>query len=307
MRRHPEPKIVEPRPIALDTELVRLVAAGATAEGTTESALPGLRYHRLSTLRVFRKAQYFAPALVIVTQGRKAVQFGDREVSYDPFRYLVITGEGTFDSRVIEATAARPFLSVCLELPSEAITKTMLALADAHAEPTDDGTAAYSAELDPALQEAMVRLLKAVADPLDRKVVAPLVIEELVFRLLRTDAAAVIRRAIGRAHDAGNIEAAMRFIREHSARAISVDEVAKHVAMSPSHFAHRFRAIARVSPMRYLKQHRLLEARTMIVDRGARISEAAEHVGYESQSHFSRDFKSYFGATPAAYARRFRG
>jgi AraC-like DNA-binding protein len=39
---------------------------------------------------------------------------------------------------------------------------------------------------------------------------------------------------------------------------------------------------------------------------GARPSEAAARAGFESASHFSREFKRLFGATPAEYARRFR-
>jgi len=87
---------------------------------------------------------------------------------------------------------------------------------------------------------------------------------------------------------------------------ISVDEVARSVAMSPSHFAHRFRAVARVSPMRYLKQLRLEQARLLLIGSGARARQAVASVGYESASHFARDFKQSFGASPAAYVRRFR-
>jgi AraC-like DNA-binding protein len=77
--------------------------------------------------------------------------------------------------------------------------------------------------------------------------------------------------------------------------------------MSPSHFAHRFRALARVSPMRYLKQVRLTEARALMLAGHAGVAEAAARVGYESASHFARDFKSSFGAPPARYVRALRG
>ncbi|WP_437626500.1 helix-turn-helix domain-containing protein [Sorangium sp. So ce1151] len=97
----------------------------------------------------------------------------------------------------------------------------------------------------------------------------------------------------------------MRFLRANVERPLSVEEVARHVAMSPSHFAHRFRAVARVSPMRYLKQLRLEHARTLLLS-GLRASEAAQRAGYESASHFTRDFKSRFGAAPGDYAERFR-
>jgi AraC-like DNA-binding protein len=39
---------------------------------------------------------------------------------------------------------------------------------------------------------------------------------------------------------------------------------------------------------------------------GLSASEVAAQVGYESASHFSRDFKSHYGSPPAAYAREMR-
>ena len=103
------------------------------------------------------------------------------------------------------------------------------------------------------------------------------------------------------------VERAMAFMRANATRPLSVQAVARQVGMSPSHFAHRFRALARVSPMRYLKQIRLQEARALMLAGRASVAEAAVRVGYESPSHFTRDFKSSFGAAPAAYVRALRG
>ena len=45
---------------------------------------------------------------------------------------------------------------------------------------------------------AMTRLVRAVDDPLDRQILAPLVMQELLYRLLRSDAAAAVRSAVAR-------------------------------------------------------------------------------------------------------------
>ena len=85
-----------------------------------------------------------------------------------------------------------------------------------------------------------------------------------------------------------------------------VTREARYLSTIPSHFAHRFRAVARVSPMRYVKQVRLDRARLLMLREGLGASEAADEVGYASPSHFTRDFKAVFGAPPAAYAQRLR-
>jgi AraC-like DNA-binding protein len=98
----------------------------------------------------------------------------------------------------------------------------------------------------------------------------------------------------------------MRYMRQNTSGALSVEQVARHVGMSPSHFAHRFSAVARTSPMRFLKQLRLEAARDLMVKNRLRAGEAALRVGYESTSHFNRDFKAAYGAAPASYARQVR-
>jgi AraC-like DNA-binding protein len=296
---------MRPAPSALADPCVSLLAARAVKEGRTDAIHPGVYYYRATRPLRFRKVSSFGPTFTLVAQGEKIVRFAGLELRYEPCRYLVVTGESTFDGEVLKASAARPYLAVCLELPCDLIAKTLLAMADAKLAPVGDTAPAFVAPLEPAIKDATLRFVRAIDDPVERQLLAPLILEELVFRLLRTDAAAVLRRAVVRDRDAESIQQAMRFMRAHSTRPLSVEEVARHVAMSPSHFAHRFRAVARTSPMRYLKQLRLQEARALLLGDGLRVSEAASRVGYESASHFTRDFKSYYGVAPAEYLRAF--
>jgi AraC-like DNA-binding protein len=286
--------------------LVELVAGFAKREGCTDALFPGLRFFRCTMRSTFEKTQAPGPVLTVVAQGRKTVRWEGQELVYDPSRYFVLTGEGTFAGCVTEASAGRPYLAVCLSIPPDLIAKTLLALADGTPAAAEPGFPAYTAPLDSGMRDAVIRFLLAIDDPVERQVLAPLALEEIVFRLLRSDAAAAVRAAVGQSNDAAQIKKAMSFMRARATAPISVEDVARHVAMSPSHFAHRFRAVARVSPMRYLKQLRMDQARAVLLAGGARISEAAAQVGYESASHFTRDFKSTFGTAPAAYVRRFR-
>jgi AraC-like DNA-binding protein len=289
------------------TALARLVAAGARGEGCTDAFYPGVRYARYSAPSTFQKNHVSGPVLTVVAQGHKVARWGAAgELAFDPSHYLVITGEGAFEGRILDATPERPYLGVSVQLPSDLVAKVLLALADSGADAATETLPAFTAPLDPAIAETMLRFLRAVEDPIERRIMAPLVLEELVFRLLRSDAAAVVRSAVGQAPDAVQIQKAMQFMRGNATRPLTVGAVARHVGMSPSHFAHRFRAVARVSPMRYLKQLRMDRARALMLGDGVRVSEAAIRVGYESASHFTRDFKQTFGVAPAAYGRQFR-
>jgi AraC-like DNA-binding protein len=292
-------------------KLCELIARHARHPGPTPSSLPGLRFNRADCPSVFVPNRTPSLALAFVAQGKKVCRIGDREFHYGTESYLVFTGETQFTSSVVEASRDRPYLSISLQLPSDEIVRTLLSLGDRAAEPAPaadrDAAPAFSAPIELPLVDALCRLVATLDDPTERQLIAPLVLSELVFRLLRSDAAAMIRQAASRHGDQARIDQAMTFMRAHLSRRLSVAAIARHVAMSPSHFAHRFREVARTSPMHYLKHVRLHAARVSLLQDACSPAEVAARVGYQSAAHFSRDFKSYFALPPAAYARQFRG
>lgn len=289
-------------------ELLTTLEARALADGVVEAPYPGVHFYRASAPVRFRKVPIFGPRLIVAAQGRKVASFPSGELVYDANHYLVVTGGTQLEGRVVEASPDKPYLALCIALAPETVARTLLALSDAApvlAPPSAvPGMPAFISPLDGPVASGVVRLLHALEDPLERRVLAPLVLDELVFRLLRSDAAAFVRGAV-REGDA-NIQEAMRYMRENATRALSVEQVARHVGMSGSHFAHRFSAVARVSPMRFLKQLRLDAARELMLGQSVRAGDAAVRVGYESPSHFTRDFKQAFGSAPAEYVRRLR-
>jgi len=296
-------------------ELRELIGRYARDPGTTPSPLPGLRFNRANQPAPPVARSVSSLSLAVVAQGKKICRIGERELHYDTDSYLVLTGEAQFTSTVIEASRDRPYLSISLELPSDEIVRTLLSLGGPapasereHAAGGSEITAApaFAARLEPAMVDALCRLVHTLDDPAERQLIAPLVLSELVFRLLRSDAAATIRHAAGRHGDQARIDQAMTFMRAHLSRRLSVAAIARHVAMSPSHFAHRFREVARTSPMHYLKHVRLHAARISLLQDACSPAEVAGRVGYQSAAHFSRDFKSYFALPPATYARQFR-
>jgi AraC-like DNA-binding protein len=58
--------------------------------------------------------------------------------------------------------------------------------------------------------------------------------------------------------------------------------------------------------MQYLKKIRLTKARDFMMQESMKAYIAADKVGYESSSQFSREFKRYFGQSPAEMAREMR-
>jgi AraC-like DNA-binding protein len=76
--------------------------------------------------------------------------------------------------------------------------------------------------------------------------------------------------------------------------------------MSISALHHHFKALTATSPLQYLKTVRLHKARMLMVQDSMGASIAAEKVGYESPSQFSREFKRLFGTSPIDETQRLR-
>ena len=86
------------------------------------------------------------------------------------------------------------------------------------------------------------------------------------------------------------------------------DSLGKTDGEANTEFCQRlaFKEVTSDSPLQYLKKIRLSKARDVMVQHGMRASAAADRVGYESASQFSREFKRYFGQSPVEMLRELR-
>ena len=293
--------------------LRKLIERHATDFGPNYTPLPGLTLYRSDCTTDPRRGEADSLALAFVVQGSKKVRVGDAELEYGPGQVLVLTRSLSFDTWITRGSQMRPYLSMYQAIPPNLVAETLIELSGAEdSAPTATSTRShfgevYVTEADPDLLGATVRLVRTLDDPTARSILGPMILREIVFHLLRSDAAAGLRESACNSGDELRIREAMLYMEANANQRLTVPQVAKAVAMSPSHFAHRFRDVARVTPMQYLKHVRLREARLLLLEEGARASEAGERVGYRSPSHFSRDFAQAFGVSPSQYAERFRG
>lgn len=95
------------------------------------------------------------------------------------------------------------------------------------------------------------------------------------------------------------------WLMENLAEPISIDQMAEHVGLSPSHFRSRFSQAAGMSPARYLRQLRAQEAQRLLRDTMLPIKRIAQLVGYPELPHLHRLFITHVGETPASYRAKY--
>jgi AraC-like DNA-binding protein len=159
--------------------------------------------------------------------------------------------------------------------------------------------------VDADLLDAVVRLVRLIDSPAEQKILAPLVIKEIVYRLLAGGQGGRLSHLL-RGGDTRRISRAIGHLRENYARPLRIDDIARELGMSVSGFHHHFKSVTAMSPLQYQKQIRLQEARRLMLGEDLDAASAGFRVGYEDPSYFSRDYKKQFGAPPQRDIARLR-
>lgn len=97
---------------------------------------------------------------------------------------------------------------------------------------------------------------------------------------------------------------ALKFMREHLHRPITLDEIADSMGQSAEHFNRSFRESMRIPPMHYLTEERVRRARKMLTGTRLTAQEIGLQCGFNSPSHFAKVFKRIIGLTPGQYRKR---
>ena len=240
----------------------------------------------------------FKPAFCVIAQGSKSVLLNDESFDYDSGHYLISTLDLPIVSNVVEASREKPYLNLRIDLDPTLVASVIIE-SGIKVKKSDAAVKAMDVSpLDADLLDAVVKLVRLLDTPEEMKVLAPLIIHEIVYRLLKGAQGARLSHLITTEGDASRVSTAVQKLREKIDQPLKVENLARELGMSVSGFHHHFKAVTAMSPLQYQKQIRLQEARRLMLGEGMDVASASFRVGYEDPSYFSRDYKKLFGAPP---------
>jgi AraC-like DNA-binding protein len=83
-----------------------------------------------------------------------------------------------------------------------------------------------------------------------------------------------------------------------------VEELAKEMMISSSHFYRKLKTLTGQIPNAYLRKYRLNKAAELLTsNEGYNVSEVMYQIGIESSSYFSTAFKKLYGVSPSDYKK----
>jgi len=288
----------------VNNQLAALIEQNTVNEGITETQWPGLTLG-CSRQPVPRFPLVYVPSICIVAQGQKNVFVGDNRIVYNPLHYLIVALPMPLEAEIVKAATDKPFLSLSLEIDISVVGKLILEMAEEERQPevkNISSKAIYTSKMTKNLQNAFERLLGILQNPVERRILGPGVVQEILYHILNGEQGSFLRAFALRDGSSLRIAKTVRHLQENYHQSLDVDTIAKFAGMGNSTLHHAFEKFVGQSPIQYLKKIRLHKARLMIVSNGLNASEAAFQVGYNNLSQFSREFKRHFGHPPSRAA-----
>jgi AraC-like DNA-binding protein len=294
-------------PGALKLRRLASVLASYTAhDGRFPLRIPGTYAIRLSRTTDASHST-LGPALCVAAQGAKAIMLGREVLEYDPTHLLVFAVDLPVSSQVTRASRKDPYLGFTLEIDPERVAELAARVYPRGVPKASDHRGLYVGRATDGIVDAVTRLLELMAHPEDADLLGPLLIDEILLRLLRTPIGSRVAQIGQPKSGVQRITEAASWIRAHFDQPVTVDEMAASVHMSASSFHQRFKAVTSMSPLQYQKALRLHEARRLMLFQNADASDACHRVGYLSPSQFSREYARFFGSAPTKDIARLQG
>lgn len=303
MAKAPSPTSAAP---AGSARLASLLRAHAPHDGRFLLRIPGLEVVRASRPNREYVHGLARPALCLVAQGAKTVLLGSEAFDYDASCMLVFSVDVPVSGQVTKASPEAPFLCLKLELDPERIADLALRVWPDGPPPSVRNLAIAVAPAEPAVHEAAARLLELLPDPGGAPLLAPLVVDEILIRLLRSPIGGRVAQIGQEDSRMQRISKAVAWVKDHFDRPLDVERLAGLVHMSVSTFHQHFKSVTSMSPLQFQKVLRLQEARRLMLARMMDAGTASRQVGYLSASQFSREYGRLFGSAPMKDIARLR-
>lgn len=278
-------------------ELETLIQKYSKNEGANDTPIPGVYAIRMSrTERILPRI--YEPSLCIIVQGKKHAMLGDELYRYEPADYLIVSVDLPMIGRVIEASSDRPYLCIKIKLDLQLISELVLQLNLTSGLDEANSRGIFVGKLDGTISESVLRLARLMECPADIPFLAPSMIREIYYRLLRSKHGELVAQTALNGTNMQRIANVLQKIKNDLTRPLAIKDLAQIAGMSVSTFHVHFKTVTAMSPLQYQKRLRLIEARQIMLTSAIDVADTAYRVGYESPSQFNREYARMFGNSP---------
>lgn len=276
--------------------MIELLNRLAPDEGVVEDIIEKVDLFRITNASP-RAPQNYSPGIIILAQGQKKIFIGDEMFIYNPLNYLVLSVPLPLECETM-ASPEKPLLGLKIKTDAKIVGEILLTIDSSQQNIKSLPRGIYSAPLDDRMIDASVRLLESLSSQADSRYLGPMIVREIIYRVLCGEKGDVLRALAYRNQRFFQIARILDKIHKAYDSKLDLNSLAMETGMSVSAFHSSFKAVTNMAPLQYIKNIRLHKARMLMIEEGINAYSAAFHVGYESPSQFNREYKRLFGSTP---------
>lgn len=278
-------------------KMVELLEQQLPEESVVTTSINGVKLYRIEK-SYNRKPASYNSEIIIIAHGEKRIYLGDNVYTFNPSRYLVLSVPLPVECEAIVSPDG-PLLAITIEVDPLIVGEILLELDEIRLQADDLHKGIYTALMTEGIADAALRLLEALLSPDDGRILGPMIMREIIYRVLRGENGEALQALAYRDRKFFQIAKVLNKIHQAYHQNHDIKSLAMEAGMSTSSFHTSFKAVTDASPLQYIKNVRLHKARELMIQDGVNAYNAALRVGYESPSQFSREYKRFFGITPA--------
>jgi AraC-like DNA-binding protein len=278
-------------------KMVELLEQQLPEESIVTTSINGAKLYRVEK-SFNRKPTSYNSEIIIIVQGEKRVYLGDNVYTYNPSRYLVLPVPLPAECEAIVSPDG-PLLGISIKVDPLIVGEILLELDETRPPADDLHKGIYTALMTEGIADTALRLLEALSSPDDGRILGPMIMREIIYRVLRGENGEALQALAYRDRRFFQIAKVLNKIHETYHHNHDIRSLAMEAGMGISSFHTSFKAVTDASPLQYIKSVRLHKARELMIQDGVNAYNAALRVGYESPSQFNREYKRFFGITPA--------
>ncbi|MBT2722627.1 AraC family transcriptional regulator [Bacillus sp. ISL-46] len=286
-------------------ELTKIIEGHIGQDGSHMTAIPSLFFSRYSN-ETGPNYGVYKPSLCIVVQGMKEVLLSQERFQYGPADYLVASVKLPITGQVTEASFQVPYLALKIEFTASQILEVLRESEMGVDKKENAKRGMYVSKIEPFLLDAVTRLARLLDNPKDIPVLAPLIMKEIIYRVLQGEHGGMLKQIAIEGSSANQISDVIEYIMNNYGKSFKIEELAEIANMSVSSLHRHFKEVTAMSPIQFQKQLRLQEARSLLLSESADAADVAFRVGYDSPSQFSREYSRMFGLPPKEDIKRLR-
>lgn len=281
-------------------DVIEIVKRHVPKDGFHDTLIPSLQVVRSGAPSGPVPAVYRS-SLCYVLQGVKETSVAGRAYRYRAGEFLVSSVDLPVTGEIIEAVKERPYLCLVVSVEPPLIYDVLQTIPMQLQPGSQSGL--YVGRAEPALTDAVARLVRCLDSGSDRAVLVPGILREIVYRLLAGPFGPMVAELGMDGSRTQRINRAIAYLKNRYTEPLRIADLARLAGMSESTFHEHFRRITTLSPLQYQKLLRLQEARRLLVADGAGAADIGFRVGYQSPSQFSREYSRLYGHPPSVDLR----